>query len=299
MGIVLITGASGLVGSALTSRLTHEGFAAIPLLRTDTSATSKSVSWNPHTGEISLPKKTAIDAVVHLAGESIASGRWTSAKKRLLWDSRIKPTKLLCESLGARDPKPLVLISASAVGYYGNRHDESLNEQSSSGSGFLAELGEAWEKATGPATKAGIRVVNLRIGIVLSKKGGALAKMLPAFKFGLGGPLGSGQQYMSWIALEDLLSIILFTIKNENIRGPINATSPNPVTNKEFTKILAKTVHRPAIFPVPRFALKILFGQMADEALLAGQRVLPQKLTEVGFQFNYPNLTDALAATLD
>ena len=296
MGIVLITGASGLIGGALISRLTEEGVDAIPLLRTDTPATSKSISWNPHTGEISLPKKTTIDAVVHLAGESIASGRWTSSKKRLLWDSRIKPTKLLCESLGRYDPKPPVLISASAVGYYGNRSDESLNEASSSGDGFLAELGQAWERATAPATNAGIRVVNLRIGIVLSKSGGALAKMLPAFKLGLGGPLGSGNQFMSWIALDDLVSIILFAIRNEDIRGPINATSPNPITNKEFTKALAKAVRRPAILPVPRFALNILFGQMADEALLASQRALPQKLAEAGFQFQYPNLSDALAA---
>jgi uncharacterized protein (TIGR01777 family) len=298
MSLVLITGASGLVGSALTRHLNQEGFAATPLLRTDTSATSKSLSWNPLTGEISLPKKAAIRAVVHLAGESIASSRWTAARKRKLWDSRIKPTKLLCESLAARDPSPSVLISASAVGYYGNRHSEELSEASSAGSGFLAELAEAWEEATLPALKSGIRVINLRIGVVLSKKGGALAKMLPAFNLGLGGPLSSGSQYMSWIALDDLLSIISFTINNEQMRGPLNATSPNPVTNAEFTKTLANTLHRPAIFPVPRFVLELLFGQMADEALLASQRVLPQKLLESGFQFKHPMLSDAISASL-
>lgn len=266
---IAITGASGFVGSALVPYLRNKGHEILPLSR----------------GE--LP--TVADAVIHLAGENIAS-RWTTEKRKRIWDSRVDGTKRLVNGITKLTPTPKILISASAIGVYGNRGDEILNEDSNLGHGFLAELGKEWEAATSPAKDAGIRIVNLRIGIVLDPTGGALKKMLPAFRLGVGGALGSGKQWMSWVALNDLIRIIEYALENSSISGPINAVSPSPVTNNDFSKTLAKKLHRPCIFPVPAFILRVLFGEMADQVLLSSTRVLPKVLTESHFTFEFGSL---------
>jgi len=233
-----------------------------------------------------------------LAGESIAKGRWTSSKKERILESRIKGTKLLCETLSTLNRPPEVLVSASAIGYYGDRGEEVVTETAPLGTGFLANVCQKWEAMTESASRKGVRVVNLRIGLVLSASGGALSQMLLPFKMGLGGTLGSGKQYMSWISIDDLLGAILHALTRKEISGPVNVVSPNPVTNREFTRKLGHVLRRPTPFPLPKFMLKLLFGEFADEALLVSTRVMPIKLLDTAFIFQYPELENGLSHLL-
>jgi uncharacterized protein (TIGR01777 family) len=294
---ILISGASGLLGSAIRPALNAAGHATSALVRR-TPAESE-VQWDP-ARPLNPEKLGAFDAVIHLAGKNIA-GRWTEQFKREIRDSRVVGTQTLAvaaaESFRATGT-PKTFIAASAVGYYGDRGDEILTEQSPPGSGFLADVCQEWEHATAPAANAGIRVVNLRIGAVLAKQGGALKAMLPIFRLGLGGPVGNGRQYLSWIALPELVGIFLFALTNDQLRGPVNAVSPNPVRNAEFTHTLAKVLHRPAIFPLPAFAVKALLGEMGESLLLASARVRPAKLEAAGYRFQHPELVDALRSIL-
>jgi uncharacterized protein len=293
---VLVTGSHGLVGSQLISFLTSQGHQVVRLARSKTS--NDQILWDPDRGQIDRNSLEGFDAVVHLAGDNIASGRWTAKKKVSIRASRIEGTKLLSETLAALAMPPKVLISASAIGYYGDRGCELLTEESKEGAGFLAEVCRDWEAATEVARSKGIRVAELRIGVVLSQKGGALTKMLLPFRMGAGGRLGSGKQYMSWVALDDLVGIIEHVLVHEDLKGPINAVAPNPVTNSEFTEALGASLHRPTIFPVPGLAVNLLLGEMANELLLASARVLPTKLTLSGYVFRYPDLAPLLRELL-
>jgi uncharacterized protein len=289
---ILVTGASGFVGTALVKHLTANGHEPLPLGRS--RSIPNGIVWNPDTGEIEAEKLAGIDAVIHLAGESIASGRWTAAKKQRLINSRLKGTHLIAETISKMSRPPSVLVSASAVGYYGDRGDEILREESAPGRGFLADLCVQWEAATEPATRKGIRVVHPRLGIVLARHGGVLGKMLLPFKLGVGGKVGSGDQYMSWITLDDLCSILLHCVQASNLHGPVNAVTPNPVTNLEFTKALGNALSRPTIFPLPAFVARTALGEMADELLLSSARVEPRKLIVSRFGFRHPQLGAAL-----
>ena len=274
--------------------MASEGHEIVRLVRPGSAPARAQLSWDPESGAIDREGLEGLDAVVHLAGENIASGRWTAARRARLTRSRVAGTTLLSETLAGLSKPPAVLVSASAIGFYGDRGDERLDERSAAGRGFLPELATAWEASTESAERAGIRVVKLRIGIVLSPKGGALAKMLPPFRLGLGGRLGSGRQIMSWIALADLVGAMRFAIVKPALSGAVNATAPGAVSNAEFTRTLARVLRRPAILPLPAFALRVLFGELADEALLAGARVLPRRLEEEGFRFEHPELEEAL-----
>jgi hypothetical protein len=290
---ILLTGSSGLIGQALVPLLTTGGHGVTRLVRFKPRSGKSLLYWNPAAGEIDAPKLEGFDAVVHLAGESI-NGRWNAAKKRAILESRVKGTRLLCETLAKLSHRPRVLVAASASGYYGDRGEDVLREESGAGSSFLSQVCQEWEAATKPAAERGIRVVNLRIGFVLSPAGGGLAKMLPAFKMGVGGKIGSGKQYMSWIAIDDLVQIILFATTAEALEGPANAVAPNPVTNLEFTKTLGRVLRRPAVFPMPAFAVRLAFGEMGEELLLASARLEPAQLLSVGYQFELPQLEGAL-----
>ncbi len=283
------------MGSALAPALAGAGHAVTRLVRR--TAGAGEIFWDP---EKSLLQGSleGFDAVIHLAGESIASGRWTEARMGRIRGSRVEGTRFLAESLAKLGSPPRVLVSASAIGYYGDRGEESLFETSGPGTNFLSSVCAAWEAACAPASAKGVRVVHPRFGVILSRKGGALAKMLPPFKMGFGGPLGSGRQYMSWITLQDAVGVILHALSREGVRGPVNAVSPAPVSNAEFTKVLAKVLRRPAVFPMPAFAARILFGQMADELLLAGARVLPEALRRSGYAFKNPSLEEGLRDVL-
>jgi uncharacterized protein (TIGR01777 family) len=287
---VLVTGSSGFVGSAVMRHLKARGYEVDGLTRPR--------DWDPDQGTIDHKRLQGCDAVVHLAGENISSGRWTEAKKKRILESRTRGTRLLAEALAGLSRPPKVLISASAIGFYGDRGSEQLSEASPAGEGFLAEVCKAWEAATQPASKRGIRVVNLRIGIVLSSAGGALPKMLLPFRLGVGGVLAGGQQYMSWITLDDLCRVIDHAMTVEFLSGPVNTASPRPVTNKEFTSMLAGAVRRPALFPVPRVAAHLALGELADALLLASTRVVPGKLLASGFRFEDPDLSFALAKSV-
>ncbi len=290
---VIVSGASGLIGNALIPVLTAAGHSVQPLVRRGNSSTGE-ITWDPEAGTIDKKGIDGADVVIHLAGESIAEGKWTPEKKERIKESRVKGTTLLAGTLAGLDNPPSALIAASAIGYYGDRGEEILKEDSGSGQGFLPLVCEAWEASTAPASEKGIRVVNLRIGIVLSPKGGALAKMLLPFKLGAGGKLGSGNQYMSWIALDDVIGVIHFAITTDALQGPVNTVSPNPVTNQEFTKTLGKVLMRPTIFPAPAFALRAAMGELADALLLASTRVHPSKLIGASYPFQYPELEGAL-----
>jgi len=294
---VLMTGSSGLIGTTLRSFLGGGGHRVRQLLRT-ASASDDTTSWNPAEGTFAAGAFDGIDAVVHLAGESIASGRWTAARKARIRESRVTGTRQVCEELARHDTPPKVLVSASAIGFYGDRGDEVLGESAAAGSGFLPEVCQAWEAAVAPARERGIRVVHLRIGIVLSPLGGALAKMLLPFKLGVGGVLGNGDQYMSWIAVDDLLGIVLHALTDDSVSGPVNAVAPQAVTNREFTKTLGTVLHRPTVLPAPAFALRLALGEMADALLLASTRVDPAVLRTTGFEFAYPHLEGALRHAL-
>ena len=321
---VAISGATGLVGQQLSAFLSTGGHHVVPLVRgasasgaaaraggaaasaagaagSGTAAAAdapSSIAWDPAAGTIDAEAFEGIDAVVHLAGESIASSRWTEESKRRVLESRTRGTRLLCEALAARSKRPRVLVSASAIGFYGDRGNEALDESSPPGSGFLSEVCRQWEDATAPAREAGIRVVNLRIGVVLSPLGGALASMLPAFRLGLGGPVGPGTQFVSWISLDDAVAGILHAIATPALEGPVNLVAPTPVPNAELGHALGKALHRPAILPAPAFALRLLLGEMADALLLSSTRVLPRRLIETGFVFRDPQLAPALADML-
>lgn len=279
---ILISGASGLIGSAIKTALHARGDRVLSLTRRDARSDSE-ITWDPAANVLDPSRLVDIDGVIHLAGENIAAGRWTAAQKARIRDSRVQGTGLLAQTLAQLPAPPSAFISASAIGYYGNRGDELLTEDSSPGEGFLPEVSVAWERAAHPAAEAGIRTVHPRIGIVLSRNGGALAKMRLPFKLGLGGTIGSGNQYMSWIALDDLVSVFLFALDNESISGAVNAVSPTPVTNREFTKTLARVLSRPAIFPVPAFAIKLALGEMADALLLSSTRVISTRLENTSF----------------
>jgi uncharacterized protein (TIGR01777 family) len=290
---ILVTGSTGLVGSALVSELRTDGDEVLRLVRSQPQAADE-VLWNPEKGIEEIERTEGLDAVVHLAGENIAAGRWSEERKRRIRDSRVQGTRVLSEALASLASPPKALASASAIGYYGDRGDEILTELSAPGEGFLPDVCRQWEAATEMAERTGIRVVHLRFGVILSEAGGALQKMLTPFKLGVGGKVGSGQQYMSWIALADVIGIIKQAIKDESLSGPVNVVAPNPVTNLEFTKTLGRVLSRPTVFPVPAFALRLAFGEMADAALLASERVEPERLKEAGYIFEYPELEGAL-----
>ena len=294
---VLMTGSHGLIGSALMPFLGDGGHQVRRLLRTE-SDESGTTSWDPEAGTFAPGAFAGIDAVAHLAGESIASGRWTTARKSNIRDSRVIGTRNLCTVLAGLETPPRVLVAASAIGFYGDRGDELLDESAPPGSGFLPGVCQEWEDAVAPARARGIRVVHLRTGIVLSPQGGALAQMLLPFKLGAGGVLGSGNQYMSWVALDDMLGIVLHALTDTSVSGPVNAVAARAVTNREFTKTLGKVLQRPTIFPVPAYAVRLLFGEMGDALLLASTRVAPTRLKEAGFEFAYPDLEGALRHVL-
>jgi len=294
---ILVTGSTGFMGSALVPFLTTAGHQVSRLFRSKSTkfhGMESAISWNPEAGVLDLASLEGFDAVIHLAGENIAGGRWSSQRKTQILESRSKGTRLLSETLSRLSHPPKVLISASAIGYYGDRGEERLNEQSSPGSDFLAKVCQEWEKASTAASDAGIRVLNLRFGIVLSTTGGALQRMVTPFRLGVGGIIGNGSQFMSWIALDELLGVIQHALVTDQLRGPINVASPNPVTNREFTKTLGRILGRPTILPMPAFAAKLAFGEMAEALLLSSQRIEPQRLLQTGYSFRFPELEGAL-----
>jgi uncharacterized protein (TIGR01777 family) len=296
--IVLVTGSTGLIGSALVQQLAVAGHHVRRLVRSRADHGDDSFLWDPTAGTIDREALEGTDAVVHLAGETVA-GRWTDDKKARIRDSRVVGTGLLSSALVGLDRPPRVLVSASAIGYYGDRGEERLTEGSAPGEGFLTKVVYEWETATEPARTAGIRVVNIRNGVVLSPAGGALARMLTPFRLGIGGRLGSGRQYMSWITLGDEARAILHAIVSDEVAGPVNLTAPNPVTNGEFAKALGRALGRPAILPTPTLPLALVFGrEFVQEALLASARVLPARLLESGFEFEHPQVEAALRALL-
>lgn len=291
---VAITGASGMVGSALRKAYEAEGVRVLRMVRRPVpSGATDEVYWNPATGEIDAAALEGVDVVFNLAGKGIADGRWTARVKQEIVDSRVKGTRLIAEAIAGRSAKPKALISASAVGFYGDRGDQQLDEDSAAGTGFLAETCQQWEAANAPAWEADIRVVQARIGVVLSPTGGALKKMLPIFRMGMGGSIGSGKQYMSWIALYDLVRMLRFAADTESVHGAVNATAPNPVTNSEFTKTLGRVLGRPTVLPVPEFALKLALGE-ASAIVLESARVAPSRLIGSGFEFESDTLQGAL-----
>jgi uncharacterized protein (TIGR01777 family) len=300
---ILITGSTGLVGTALTQDLQRAGHTVCRLVRpgTSTQAIGDSqgfyVNWNPATGELGGAAVGA-DAVVNLAGASIAEKRWTPQRKQLLHSSRIDTTRALVQALAKMSARPRVLVSASATGIYGNRGDKTLTETSQPGDDFLSEIAKQWESEALKAEALGIRVVRARFGVILSEQGGALPQMIRPFQFGVGGKIGSGKQWLSWITLDDAVAILRLAMENANITGPLNVVSPQPVTNAEFTRVLAATLHRPAFFPAPAFALRLLLGELADALLLSSQRVLPAQLQKLNHPFLHPNLASALNAVL-
>jgi uncharacterized protein (TIGR01777 family) len=294
---ILISGSHGLVGTALIKSLEPDGHEIYRLVRHYPGSPNE-IEWSPDRYSIALSLIEGFDAVVHLAGEPIAEGRWTDEKKKRIRESRVKGTKLLSDALANLTQPPKTLISASAVGYYGDRDDEVLTETSAPGNDFLSEVCVEWEQATSHATTMGIRVMNTRFGIILAKNGGALKKMLPPFRMGIGGRIGTGKQWMSWIALDDVVGALKFALTSQSLAGPVNFVTPNPVRNAEFTKTLGNVLSRPTIFPIPAFGVRFAFGEMADTLLLSSQRVEPSKLQEDGYQFQYSQLAPALSHIL-
>ncbi len=287
---IAVTGSSGLVGSALASSLIDSGHDVVRLKRP--------TQWDPDTGTADPSAFLGVNAIIHLAGENISSGRWTAARKQRIRDSRVKGTNLIAETIARMDAPPQVLVSASAIGYYGDRGDELLREESPPGTGFLADVCREWEAATNAATRKGIRVVHLRTGIALSPKGGALAKMLVPFKLGIGGKIGAGNQYWSWVSLNDVCAAIIHCLQASGVHGAVNVVSPSPVTNIEFTKTLGRVLGRPTISPMPAFAARLALGEMADALLLASARVEPAKLVASRFAFKDRELEPTLRSLL-
>jgi len=295
---VAVSGASGLIGAALVSSLEAQGHRAIRLVRRMPRPDEDALRWDPSTGVLTPAGPSVADAVVHLAGDSILGLRWTAEKKRRIRESRTTATRLLVETLTRLTNPPAVLVCASGIGYYGSRGDEVLTEDSRPGTGFLADLARDWEAATATAIARGLRVVNLRLGVVLSARGGALATMLTPFRMGLGGVIGDGAQWMSWIALDDVIGAIRHALTTDALRGPVNTVAPAPVTNADFTRTLGRVLGRPTLIPLPAFAARLALGEMADELALVSQRVMPARLLASGFAFRRPTLEDALRAAL-
>jgi uncharacterized protein len=295
---VLIAGASGLIGKALTAALRAEGCNVCTLMRRE-SRNASEIYWEPATGTMDWPEDYSPHAVICLSGANIAGKRWSPSYKQEILDSRVRSVSLLSETIAALPNPPSVFITASAVGAYGaNRGEESLSEKSSTGSDFLADVCRQWEAAARPAEDAGIRTVHLRFGTVLAKEDGALKKMLLPFRMGLGGPIGSGRQYMSWLALNEAANIVRFVVRSETIRGPVNAVSPEPVTNRVFTRALGAALHRPTLFPLPAPMVKLMMGEMGEALLLGSVRAVPEQLLDAGYTFDTPALPEALAAVL-
>lgn len=294
---ILVSGATGLVGSELTAMLTTQGHEVWRLTRRPPTA-ANDIPWNPATGTIPQARLEGLDAVVHLAGENIAKSRWTDAVKQQMHNSRVDGTRLLCETLAQLQSPPKTLICASAIGFYGNRGAEVMTESSAPGTGYLADMCRDWEAAAEPARQQGMRVVHLRIGVVLSPKGGALAKMLTPFKLGVGGIVGDGKQYWSWVAIDDVIGAVHHCLTHAEMSGPVNVVAPNSSTNSDFTKTLGGVLHRPTILPMPAFVAKLALGEMAEELLLSSTRVVPTRLQETGYQFRCPTLESALKHVL-
>jgi uncharacterized protein (TIGR01777 family) len=289
---VIITGAGGLIGGALARHLRDDGHVVTPLRRGGPA--SAPPRWDPYAGDVDWGDIDRVDAVVHLAGESIAGGRWTRARKRRILDSRVKGTRALVAALADLPARPRVLVCASAIGFYGDRGDEPLDEQSAGGRGFLADVCRQWEAEALAARAMGVRVVNARIGVVLSAHGGALPRMLTPFRLGLGGVIGDGSQVMSWVSLDDLVRMLAFCIGHDELDGPVNLVAPAPATNRAFTKTLGRVLRRPAALPLPAPLLRLLLGEMADALLLASAHVKPRRLTEAGYTWRHAALEPAL-----
>ena len=295
---VAITGASGLIGRALTASLRGDGHRVVAFRRGGVTE-GDTIGWDPDAGRIDAPALEGLDAIVHLAGEGIAEKKWSEDHKRRIRDSRVRGTAALAAAIASRERKPRVLVSGSAIGFYGNSGDEVLTEESAAGSDFLAEVAKAWEAETAPATEAGVRTVLTRTGIVLAGHGGALKSMLLPFKLGIGGRQGSGKQWMSWIALDDEVGAIRFAIENETVSGPVNLVAPNPVTNAEFAATLGRVLHRPTFLPTPMLPLKLRYGtELVETLLLVSQRVAPAQLQAAGYPFAFASLEDALRAAI-
>lgn len=295
---VAISGASGLVGRAVSTHLEREGHEVVPMVRRQ-PGNKQEIFWDPEAGKVDAAALEGIDAVVHLAGENVGEGAWTEERKAAIYRSRVEGTRLIATTLASLKQKPKVFVCASAIGFYGDRGDAILTEKSGPGEGFLAELVRAWENASRPAADVGIRLVNLRIGVVLSTEGGALSRMITPFRLGLGGKIGSGEQYFPWIAGEDVARAVGHVIGSDSLTGPVNATAPDPVTNAEFTSTLAKVLKCPAIFPLPATVVKLAFGkEKAEELLLVSARVIPARLQASGFEFRYSTPEEALRSLL-
>ena len=294
---IVVTGASGLVGSALVESLRRGGHELIRLVRHPSGDPDAAV-WDPGAGTIAMDALCDVEGVVHLAGAPIAAKRWTRKTKRDILQSRVQGTRTLSEALARLPHPPRVLVSASGVGYYGSCGDEVVNEDRPAGSGFLAEVAQQWEQATAPASAAGIRVVTMRLGVVLSMAGGALPRMLLPFRFGAGGPVGNGQQYMSWITLDDVVAAVQALLKNDSLTGPVNMVAPTPVTSREFARTLGRVLHRPSRLPLPALAVRLMMGEMGEELLLASTRAIPDKLSASGYTFQHPALEEALRHVL-
>lgn len=290
---IVVSGSTGLIGTTLLQVLTRRGHEVVPLVRRKVAAGERALAWDPAAGTIDRAGLERTDAVIHLAGENVF-GRWSPAKKRRIRDSRVNGTRLLCDTIAGLHRRPATLLAASAIGYYGDRGQEALTEQSAPGEDFLAHVAREWEAATAAATGAGIRVVNMRNGVVLTARGGALGKMLPAFRVGLGGPIGSGNQYISWIALLDIVRAMLHLLDNTGCVGPVNLTAPAPVRNRDFAKTLGKVLGRPAAVTVPAFALRLAFGTEGAAMLSSGQRVVPSRLLASGFHFDCSEIEPTL-----
>ena len=293
---VVISGASGFVGSALSRHLESLGHTVAPLVRR--APQPGQIYWNILQGEVDTEALEGADAVVHLAGESIAGARWTAEKRRRIMDSRVQGTRLLAGAIAGLDHKPKVMVSASAIGFYGNGGDAIQTEDSPPGDNFLAEICQAWEAETRVAHDAGVRVVNFRVGIVLAPHGGALKEMLPVFRMGGGGPLGGGQQWISWITLDDIVRAITYCIETETLSGPVLGVAPHPARQRDFAKSLGRALNRPAFVPAPAFGIRLTMGEMGQQLLLEGQRCHPEQLKQSGFVWNHPELDAALAAVL-
>lgn len=292
---ILITGASGLIGKALQRSFAGKGYEMLLASRSE-AKDENHIQWNPDTGfaDADLIRLEGLDAVVHLAGESISALRWSDEKKKAIRDSRVFGTRSMIETFDKLERKPGTFISGAAIGYYGDRGDEVMTESSPAGKTFLADISKEWEAESRRAEDLGIRTVLLRTGIVLSKDGGALATMVTPFKLGVGGVVGSGKQWMSWISLDDVVGIINFVLENESVRGAINVTAPNPVTNEEFTKTLGSVLYRPTFLPLPEFAVHMVFGEMGDALLLDSTRVVPKRLLDAGYEFQFTDVKAAL-----
>jgi len=292
---ILITGASGLIGKALQKSFEEKGYEMLLASRSEPESENE-IQWNSETGfaDEDLERLEELDAAIHLAGEHISAFRWTDEKKKAIRDSRVHGTRTMIEAFDRLKTKPKVFISASAIGFYGDRGDDEVTETSAAGDTFLSEVSKEWESESRRAEDTGIRTVLLRNGIVLSKDGGALATMMTPFKLGVGGIVGSGKQWMSWISLDDVVAIVNFALENENLRGAINVASPNPVTNEEFTKTLGEVLYRPTFLPLPEFAVNLVFGEMGDALLIDSTKVLPKRLLDAGYKFKYPDLKPAL-----